>query len=63
MFHLSLYRCEGGSNIGDKGPAGLDEFKRQHKCNSICQKIGLKPIVTISTPESAQASASKSVST
>jgi hypothetical protein len=39
---------DGDSNIGDKGLTGVEEFKRQHKCNSICQKIGLKPVLTTS---------------
>ncbi|KAJ7447429.1 hypothetical protein FB451DRAFT_1147919, partial [Mycena latifolia] len=28
---------DGVTNLGDKGPAGVQDFKLQHKCNSICK--------------------------
>lgn len=43
-LYLFLHRRQGGKNIGDKGPIGLEEFKRQHKCNIVCEKIPLCPI-------------------
>ncbi|KAJ7185211.1 hypothetical protein C8R46DRAFT_1185024 [Mycena filopes] len=50
MFDFMAHTRNGGSNVGDKGPAGLDRFKLQHKCNSICRKIPLKPLDTQHPP-------------
>jgi hypothetical protein len=30
--------------LGDKGTEGIDEFKRQHTCNSICKELQLPDI-------------------
>ncbi|KAJ7868534.1 kinase-like domain-containing protein [Mycena olivaceomarginata] len=44
MQHTYVFVFVGGKNIGDKGPIGLEEFKRQHKCNIVCEKIPLRPL-------------------
>ncbi|KAJ7260326.1 hypothetical protein B0H12DRAFT_1231816 [Mycena haematopus] len=51
LFDIMQHTRRGGSNIGDKGPEGLEEFKGQHKCNNICRKIPLHPIISGSTPD------------
>ncbi|KAJ7912437.1 hypothetical protein B0H13DRAFT_2327443 [Mycena leptocephala] len=35
LFDIMQHTRDGDSNIGDKGLTGIEEFKRQHKCNSI----------------------------
>ncbi|GJJ14737.1 hypothetical protein Clacol_009004 [Clathrus columnatus] len=42
-----LTDIQGQSGIGDAGIQGIEEFKAQHKCNYICQKLSLKTL----TPE------------
>lgn len=37
-------RDTGTMCLGDQGEEGLEQFKKQHKCNRICLAIGLDPL-------------------
>ncbi|KAJ7163848.1 hypothetical protein C8R43DRAFT_1122815 [Mycena crocata] len=52
LFDLMQHTRDGGNNLGDKGPMGLEEFKRQHKCNDICKKLPLQPTALASAAPS-----------
>jgi phosphatidylglycerophosphatase A len=45
LYCLVSTHCTQSSNksmgLGDKGKLGIDEFLAQHRCNIICQKLGL----------------------
>ncbi|KAJ7489031.1 kinase-like domain-containing protein [Mycena latifolia] len=42
LFDLMAHTQDGATNLGDKGPAGVQDFKLQHKCNSICKRTPLR---------------------
>ncbi|KAF8988783.1 kinase-like domain-containing protein [Cyathus striatus] len=43
MAHSKLYTM----GLGDSGPEGMKVFCRQHKCNGICKKLKLTPMMKL----------------
>ncbi|KAJ7439478.1 kinase-like domain-containing protein [Mycena latifolia] len=50
LFDLMAHTQDGATNLGDKGPAGVQDFKLQHKCNSICKRTPLRATGRPATP-------------
>ncbi|KAF8179207.1 kinase-like domain-containing protein [Pholiota molesta] len=44
LFDLMAHSKDQAMGLGDKGTEGIDEFKRQHTCNSICKELQLPDI-------------------
>lgn len=38
-----LHSINADRGLGDRGRAGLEDFSKQHKCNTICKALGLTP--------------------
>jgi hypothetical protein len=34
-----MYRIDSNSGLGDKGHAGIEQFKAQHQCNEVCYTL------------------------
>ncbi|KAF6752937.1 kinase-like domain-containing protein [Ephemerocybe angulata] len=41
LFDIMIHSKKKRYGLGDKGPEGLQRFKEQHTCNSICRKLEL----------------------
>ncbi|KAJ6470226.1 hypothetical protein C8R47DRAFT_1077727 [Mycena vitilis] len=46
LFDLMAHTIAGGVYLGDKGVTGIEEFKRQHICNTICKAMPLKNLAS-----------------
>ncbi|CAG8574320.1 12545_t:CDS:2 [Acaulospora colombiana] len=52
LFDVMFHTPDGSSGLGDQGQVGIDDFKKQHRCNRICRMLGL-PVLT--TPQEDEA--------
>lgn len=43
MQHTNVYRSDSG--VGDHGKAGMQSFIDQHKCDFMCESLGLMPFI------------------
>ncbi|KAJ7664012.1 hypothetical protein DFH06DRAFT_1128363 [Mycena polygramma] len=53
LFDLMAHTTAGGMYLRDKGATGIEEFKRQHICNTICKAMPLKNLASPTPPPSA----------
>ncbi|KIJ36286.1 hypothetical protein M422DRAFT_261432 [Sphaerobolus stellatus SS14] len=44
LFDTMTHTKTGDSGIGDQGFKGIQEFKSQHRCNSICKELKFTPL-------------------
>ncbi|GJJ10462.1 hypothetical protein Clacol_004688 [Clathrus columnatus] len=45
LFDLMMHTIHGTSRIGDDGEQGIEAFKVQHRCNSLCKALHLPELV------------------
>ncbi|KAF8532125.1 kinase-like domain-containing protein [Gautieria morchelliformis] len=55
LFDTMTHTIDGKSGLGDKGRAGIAQFKDQHQCNEICHALGF-PRFSPARPSSGQVS-------
>ncbi|GJJ06853.1 hypothetical protein Clacol_001049, partial [Clathrus columnatus] len=41
LFDLMTHTKNGNSGLGDDGVDGIERFKKQHRCNSLCERLRL----------------------
>ncbi|KAF8075915.1 kinase-like domain-containing protein [Lyophyllum atratum] len=51
LYDLMSHSVIGDSGIGDHGKVGMKSFLDQHKCNFMCESLGLTPPVVATTSD------------